>query len=81
MVARVCETPESSCVILAAPAVCAEDLFVDTVVICCTVHLTLRTTRIPECVVKVMVQGKDGWTQKKGKWIEMLRFEFSQKRR
>jgi hypothetical protein len=35
MVARECYTQESSCVVLAAPAVCAVDLFVDTVVICC----------------------------------------------
>jgi len=39
---------------------------VDTVVICCPLHLTLRTTRIPECAVRGIVQGKDGWTQKKG---------------
>lgn len=38
----------------------------DTVVICCAVNLTLPTTRIPECAVRGMVQGKDGWTQKKG---------------
>ena len=50
----------------------------DTVVICCAVNLTLRTTRIPECAVRGIGQGKDGWTQKKGKWIEMLWFEFSQ---